>query len=133
MAEKIAKGIGEADKEVNVKLFNLAGTDKNDVITEIFKSKAILMGSPTINKGILVSVAGILEEIRGLRFKNKKAGAFGSYGWSGESVKMISDSLKSAGFDLVDDGIKGLWNPDEENIAKCIEYGKQFAASVPYN
>jgi flavorubredoxin len=91
------------------------------------------MGSPTINQGILVSVAGILEEIRGLRFKNKKAGAFGSYGWSGESVKMISESLKSAGFDLVDDGIKGLWNPDEENIAKCIEYGKHFAASVPFN
>jgi len=133
MAEKIAKGIGEVDKEVNVKLFNLARTDKNDVITEIFKSKAILMGSSTINKGILVSVAGILEEIRGLRFKNKKAGAFGSYGWSGESVKMISESLKSAGFDLVDDGIKALWNPDEENIAKCIEYGKQFAASVPFN
>jgi flavorubredoxin len=133
MAEKVAKGIGEADKEVNVKLFNLATTDKNDVITEIFKSKAILMGSPTINQGILVSVAGILEEIRGLRFKNKKAGAFGSYGWSGESVKMISESLKSAGFDLVDDGIKGLWNPDEENIAKCIEYGKHFAASVPFN
>jgi flavorubredoxin len=133
MAEKIAKGIGEADEEVNVKLFNLAKTDKNDVITEIFKSKAILMGSPTINKGILVSVAGILEEIRGLRFKNKKAGAFGSYGWSGESVKMISESLKSAGFDLVDDGIKALWNPDEKNIAKCIEYGKQFAAKVPFD
>jgi flavorubredoxin len=133
MAEKIAKGIGEEDKEVNVKLFNLARTDKNDVITEIFKSKAILMGSPTINKGILVSVAGILEEIRGLRFKNKGAGAFGSYGWSGESVKMISESLKSAGFDLVDDGIKALWNPDGENIAKCIEYGKQFAVSVPFD
>jgi flavorubredoxin len=130
MAERIAKGIHEADKDVNVKLFNLARTDKNDVITEIFKSKAILMGSPTINKGILVSVAGILEEIRGLRFKNKKAGAFGSYGWSGESVKMISESLKSAGFDLVDDGIKALWNPDEENIEKCIEYGKQFAAAL---
>lgn len=133
MAEKIAKGIGEADKDVNIKLFNLARTDKNDVITEIFKSKAILMGSPTINKGILVSVAGILEEITGLKFKNKKAGAFGSYGWSGESIKMLSERLKSVGFNPVDDGIKALWNPDEENIEKCIEYGKQFATSVPFN
>jgi flavorubredoxin len=133
MAEKIAKGIGEKDNEVNVKLYNLARTDKNDVITEIFKSKAILLGSPTINKGILVSVAGILEEIRGLSFKNKKAGAFGCYGWSGESVTMISESLKSAGFDLIDDGIRALWNPNEEDIAKCIEYGKQFAAKVPFD
>ena len=48
MAEQIAKGTKEADKDINVKIFNLAKTDKNDVITEIFKSKAILMGSPTI-------------------------------------------------------------------------------------
>ena len=91
MAEQIANGIKEADRDVNVKLYNLAKTDKNDVVTEIFKSKAILVGSPTINKGILVSVAGMLEEIRGLKFKNKKAASFGAYGWSGESVKMISE------------------------------------------
>jgi flavorubredoxin len=130
MAEKIASGISDSDKEVNVKLFNLAKTDKNDVITEIFKSKAILVGSPTINRGILVSVAGILEEIKGLQFKNKKAAAFGCYGWSGESTKIISENLKTAGFELVDDGIKAMWNPDNENITKCVEYGRQFAAKV---
>jgi len=127
MAEKIANGISDADKEVNVKLFNLAKTDKNDAITEIFKSKAILMGSPTINRGILVSVAAILEEIKGLKFKNKKAAAFGCYGWSGESTKIISENLKVAGFELVDDGIKAMWNPDSENVEKCIEYGAKFA------
>jgi flavorubredoxin len=130
MAENIANGIKGADRRVNVKLFNLAKTDKNDVITEIFKSKAILMGSPTINRGILVSVAGILEEIKGLKFKNKKAAAFGCYGWSGESTKIISENLKSAGFEIVDDGIKVLWNPDNESTTKCAEYGKKFAAKI---
>ena len=130
MAEKIASGISETDKEVNVKLFILAKTDKNDVITEIFKSKAILVGSPTINRGILVSVAGILEEIKGLHFKNKNAAAFGCYGWSGESTKIISENLTSAGFELVDDGVKVMWNPDNENITKCVEYGTLFAGKV---
>jgi anaerobic nitric oxide reductase flavorubredoxin len=63
MAEQIAAGIKSADDKVTVKLFNLAKTDKNDAITEIFKSKAILLGSPTVNNGILVAVAAILEEI----------------------------------------------------------------------
>jgi anaerobic nitric oxide reductase flavorubredoxin len=133
MAEQIANGIKETDREVNVKLYNLSKTDKNDVVTEIFKSKAILVGSPTINKGILVSVAAMLEEIRGLKFNNKKAAAFGSYGWSGESVKMISEKLNTAGFELVDEGIKAMWNPDEENMTRCFEYGKKFAASVPFS
>jgi flavorubredoxin len=125
MAEKIANGIREGDKAVNVKLFNLAKSDKNDVITEVFKSKAILVGSPTINRGILVSVAGILEEMKGLKFKNKKAAAFGCYGWSGESTKLISETLKASGFEVVDDGIKALWNPDDENTTKCFEYGPE--------
>ncbi len=126
MAENIASGISASNNEVNVKLFNLAKTDKNDVITEIFKSKAILVGSPTINRGILVSVAGILEEIKGLKFRNKKAAAFGCYGWSGESTKIISENLASAGFELVDNGIRAMWNPDNESLVKCIEYGKKF-------
>jgi flavorubredoxin len=130
MAENIARGIKETGPKVNVKLFNLAKSDKNDVITEIFKSKAILLGSPTINKGILVSVAGMLEEIKGLRFKNKKAAAFGSYGWSGESVKILSEKLASAGFEIVDDGLKVLWNPDDESKAQCVEYGKKFVSDI---
>ncbi len=127
MAEHIAKGITESDKKVNVKLFNMAKSDKNDVITEIFKSKAILVGSPTISRGILTSIASILEEIRGLGFKDKKAAAFGCYGWSGESVKMIIDNLKTAGFAVIDEGLKVTWNPDEESRKKCLEYGKKLA------
>jgi flavorubredoxin len=87
MAEAIAQGIREADAKVTVKLFNSARSDKTGIIGEVFKSKTIVVGSPTVNKGVLSSVAGILEEIRGLGFKNKKGAAFGAYGWSGEAVK----------------------------------------------
>jgi flavorubredoxin len=129
MAEAIKEGILSQDKEVVVKLFNVARTDKNDVITEVFKSKGILVGSSTINNGILSSVAAILEEIRGLAFKNKKAAAFGSYGWGGQSVKIISEGLKGGGFELVNDGLKIMWTPDEEGLKKCEEFGRQFAAA----
>ena len=127
MAEAIAKGITEEDQTVNVKLFNIARSDKNDLITEIFKSKAVLIGSPTINKGILSAVAAILEEMKGLKFMNKKAAAFGCYGWSGEAVKIISQHLSSAGFTVVDEGLRAMWNPDTKTIEICIEYGKKVA------
>ena len=130
MAEAIAEGIKAEDPEVVVKLCNTGRSDKNDVITEVFKSKAILVGSPTINKGILTSIAAILEEIRGLEFKNKKAAAFGCYGWSGESPKMITKLLEECGMELVNDGLRALWNPDEDSIAQCIEFGKNFATTV---
>ncbi|OPY59309.1 MAG: Anaerobic nitric oxide reductase flavorubredoxin [Syntrophorhabdaceae bacterium PtaU1.Bin034] len=130
MAESIAQGIKEADPEVTVKLFNTARSDKNDAITEVFKSKAVLVGSPTINRGILNSVAGILEEIRGLAFKKKKGAAFGTYGWSGESVKMITEKLQKAGIETVNEGIRAAWNPDGESIGKCVDFGRAFVAAI---
>ena len=130
MAEAIAAGIREAKPEMTVKLYNTGRTDKNDVTTEVFKSKAIVVGSPTINRGILTSIAAILEEIRGLEFKNKKAAAFGCYGWSGESVKMITGLLGECGMTLINDGLRTLWNPDPASIARCVEFGKEIAAAV---
>lgn len=130
MAEQIAKGIAAADNEVNVKLFNTAKHDKNDIITEVFKSKAILVGSPTVLKGILTSVAGIMEEIKGLNFKGKKATAFGSYGWSGESVKVLSGLLQESGFTLLNDGLRILWKPDKPALEKCFAFGQQCVNDI---
>ncbi len=127
MAEEIAAGIRETDDQVTVKLYNLAKTDKNDVITEVFRSKGVLVGSPTINNGILVHVAGLFEEMKGLKLKKKKAAAFGSYGWSGESVKIISRSLEACGFEVPLDGLRQLWSPDTKGKEACRELGRNFA------
>jgi len=128
MTESIAQGIWEENKELTIKIHNAAKSDKNDIITDVFKSKGILVGSSTINRGILSSTAGLLEEMRGLGFKGKKAAAFGSYGWSGESVGMISEALQRAGFEVVGDGLKVQWHPDDAAIEECVRYGKQWAA-----
>ncbi|NMB42141.1 MAG: anaerobic nitric oxide reductase flavorubredoxin [Firmicutes bacterium] len=130
MAEAIGEGIKKADPEVTVKMYNITKTDKNDVLTEIFKSKAYLVGSPTVGNSVLFSVAGILSMIKGLRFRNKKAAAFGCYGWSGESVKVISEKLGQAGAMVVDDGIRELWNPDDEALQRCREYGRNFVGKL---
>ncbi|MFH0799973.1 MAG: anaerobic nitric oxide reductase flavorubredoxin [Pseudomonadota bacterium] len=127
MAENIARGIAQADPRVNLKLYNMARSDRNDVMTEIFRSRAIVVGSPTINRGVLTSIAGFLEEAKGLKFRNKKAAAFGCYGWSGESVKVIKGQLDAAGFQVVDDGMRCMWNPDPLSIEACVEYGIKLA------
>jgi len=128
MAEAIAEGVREADADVVIKLYNTGKTDMNDVITEIFKSKAVAVGSPTVNRALLSSVAGILEVIRGLGLKQKRAVAFGAYGWSGESVKLITTKLQESGFEVDCDGVRALWNPNIEALAECRELGRRLAA-----
>ena len=128
MAEAVAAGILDADGTVTVKLMHAAKEDKNDIITQVFRSKAILLGSSTINNGYLSSLGGLLEMMRGLKFANKKAAAFGSYGWSGESVKMLSKGLEEAGFALMNDGLRTLWVPDEKALSACFAYGQEIAS-----
>ena len=130
MAEAIAAGIRKTDDAITIKLYNCAKTDKNDLITEIFKSRMVVMGSSTINRGILSALASILEMIKGLGFKEKKAAAFGSYGWSGESPQIISEALSAAGFEVVSEGLKLPWVPDEEGIGRCRAFGKELAGKL---
>lgn len=127
MAEFIAKGIKEEDSKTEVKIINTAKSDKTEILAEVFKSKAILVGSPTVNNGYLYSIAGIVEMIKGLKLKNKKAVAFGSYGWSGEAVKLLNEELKKSGFNIINDGLRCMWTPTEENIVECINFGKEIA------
>ncbi len=131
LAESIAQGIAHEDGAVTVKLYNIARSDINDVVTEVFKSKMIVLGSPTINKGVLCSMATIIDMIAGLKFKNKKAAAFGCYGWSGESVKVLGEHLKNAGFELVNtDGLKTMWQPGDDECARAFEYGRGLAVKA---
>lgn len=117
IAHCIAEEVHRQSPETVVKVFSLAKADKNDIMTEVFKSKAICVGSPTVINRILSSVAGWLEMLAQLKFKNKKAAAFGCYGWSGESVKILQERLKDAGFEVVDENVRCNWNPEEGDLA----------------
>ncbi|MCK5780625.1 MAG: flavodoxin domain-containing protein [Psychrilyobacter sp.] len=130
MAENIAKGIKNIDTDVVIKLFNSAKTCHNELSTEIFKSKAILFGSGTINNGILPSMASLLESVRGLAFKNKSTGAFGSSGWNDKSVSVLNELLEKTRLTLVDEGLKLKWKPDAAGIKSCIEYGENFVNKI---
>jgi flavorubredoxin len=130
MALAIADGIRDMAPATTVKILNINRDDKNDVLTDMWRSKAVLVGSPTINNGHSFAIAGLMEMASGLKFKNKKAAAFGSYGWGGGSVKQISAKLQEAGFELVNDGIAKLWVPDQASLDDCREYGRNFAQAL---
>lgn len=130
MAEAIAEGIQQASPNTTIKILNAVKNDKNDILVEVFKSKAILVGSPTINNGFSYAIAGILEMIKGLKFKNKKAASFGSYGWSGEAAKLIKEFLEESKFAIVNDGIRVNWAPDQETTEQLREYGRKFEEEI---
>lgn len=124
LAHQIGREISRISPDTRVKVFNIARYDKNDIMTEVFRSKAIAVGSPTVANGILSSVGGWLEFLEEMRFKNKKAAVFGCYGWSGESTGILRERLTAAGFHVVEPELKCHWNPAEEDLVKCTEIAK---------
>lgn len=127
MAEAIADGIREKDPQVRVVLMNAVKEDKSDILLEVFHSKAILVGSPTVNMGITFAIAGILELIHGMKFKNKRAAAFGSIGWGGGGEKRIQQRLEEAGFAICAEPLKAKWAPDTDAEKQCREWGAAIA------
>jgi flavorubredoxin len=127
IAESIVKGINSEDQVVDIKLYNIATNDLNDIITEIFKSKAVFIGSPTVNNGIMSHTAGLLEMVKGLKFKGKKGAAFGCFGWSDASTKIIGNLLKESGFEMVGEPISCNWGPDEDAMQRAFEFGRFIA------
>ncbi|CNB49412.1 anaerobic nitric oxide reductase flavorubredoxin [Yersinia intermedia] len=126
MADAIAQGIHDTDPGVAVKIYNIARHDKNEILTQVFRSKGVLVGSSTMNNVMMPKIAGMLEELAGLRFRNKKAAAFGSFGWTGGAVDRIQTRLMDAGFDI-SLSLKMKWRPDTDALAECREHGRKIA------
>ncbi len=124
LAHKIGDEISRISPDTRLKIFNISKTDKNDIMTEVFKSKAIAVGSPTVGQSVLSSVGGWIDFLKELKFKNKKAAVFGCYGWSGESTKILRERLEDAGFAVVEPEIKCNWNPRPENFDRALDIAK---------
>jgi anaerobic nitric oxide reductase flavorubredoxin len=130
--EKMAKAMleGIISEGVEAKLYRLPFSDNGDIIGELLETKGLLVGSSTINNGILPTVAPFLREMEGLRPRNKLAAAFGSYGWGGGATATIEKSLKSAGMELVAPAMTVNWVPNKDELQKCYDYGKEFAKKL---
>jgi flavorubredoxin len=129
MALAIVQSLGE--EGVDARPMHLRKWHRSDIMTEVLDAGAIIMGSPTLNNNIFPTLGDILTYMKGLKPKNKIGAAFGSYGWSGEAVKLITSAMEDMKFDIVDPGVKINYVPDEDGLNACRELGKRIAEKLP--
>ena len=130
--QKMAWAIGEGLSEggAKVKMFSMNGSHRSDVVTELLEAGAIVVGSSTMNNGILPTIADVMCYIKGLKPKNLLGGAFGSYGWSGEAPKIINTTLKEMGVDIVTEPLRIMYVPDDQQMSECREFGMKIAGKM---
>ena len=131
--EKMAMELSDALSQYNVlvKLMSMKHNHRSDVVTELYNAGAVLVGSPTINNDIYPTVAEVLCYMRGLKFQNKVAGAFGSYGWSGEAAKMIQAALTDMKYQTPAPEVRYQWVPEEADLGPIKNLAKSIAEALP--
>ncbi len=129
MAEAIAEGIRE-NVQCDIKLVDIEKIMLGELEELIVRSNALLIGSPTINQNTVLPIYKLFSLINPIRDKGKKAAAFGSYGWSGEAVKLIEDQLRQLKLNIVLDGISSRFSPDNGKALALKEFGQKFAEGL---
>jgi flavorubredoxin len=130
--ERMAKAIvdGLVQEGVSVRMFDLATNHRSDIITEVLDAGALVIGSPTLNNGMLPRMADFLHYMKGLRPANKIGAAFGSYGWSGEAVRLINAIMEEMKFTVIDPGIKVQYVPVHDDLKRCAELSRKVAKEL---
>ncbi len=129
---RMARVIGGAisRQKVDVKMFNLAVNHRSDIMTEVLDARALIFGSPTLNNGLLPRMADFLCYLKGLRPAGKLGTSFGSFGWSGEAVKLMNTAIEDMKMELVDPGFRVKNVPTEDDLARCKTLGETIAKAV---
>ena len=128
MAKAIIEGLVE--QGVSAQLFDLSTNQRSDIITEVLDAGALIIGSSTLNNGMLPRMADLLHYMKGLRPAKKIGAAFGSYGWSGEAVKLITTAMEEMKFEILDPGIKVQYVPQDDDLKKCVDLGQKVARAL---
>jgi len=128
MAEAIVAGLSE--QGIEARPMHLRKYNRSDIMTEVLDAKAVIVGSPTLNNGLFPTVSDFLTYMKGLKPKNKIGAAFGSYGWSGESVNLIKNELESMNIEIIDPGLKVQYVPDDQSLEACVELGKKIGKAI---
>ena len=128
MAQAIEVGLKETG--VSTSMINLKVHHRSDVMTQVLGAKAVILGSSTLNNGLLPRMAGFLMYMRGLKPTGKFGATFGSYGWSGEAVGLMNAALEEMKIELIEEGLRLKYVPDERKLAECVEMGKRIGKRV---
>ena len=132
MADKIAEGISMVD-DIIIDICDLERMSLSVVEEKIAHSSGIIIGTPIINQNILLHIYQLFAMVNPLRDKGKLAGAFGSYGWSGEGEKMIETNIINLKLNYFCESLFIKFTPHKEQLDKCIEYGKAFGQRLIEN
>lgn len=129
MAKHVAEGLMKTEN-TEVELVDMENTLLGDLEEHVVRADGILIGSPTINQNTLLPVYKLFSVINPIRDKGKPAAAFGSFGWSGEAVKLIEDHLRNLKLKVVGEGNTVRFFPNSQEAEKLVSFGEEFVKAV---
>jgi len=129
MADAVRAG-ADAVGGVRVSLYDLEGGETDPFVDLIEEADGLAFGSPTINGDAVKPVWDLLSSLAVVNLKGKVGAAFGSYGWSGEAVRMIEDRMRGLKMRVPVAGLRIKLIPTDEEFAECTAFGREIAEAL---
>ena len=124
MAQMIRDG-AEQVPGVRASLYDMEGGDSDLFVDLVEDADGILIGSPTINGDAVKPAWDLVSSFAKINVKGKLAGAFGSFGWSGEAVRMLEDRMRGLKMRLPLEGMRIKLIPSQDELDQCRRYGQE--------
>ncbi|HBS59518.1 MAG TPA: MBL fold metallo-hydrolase, partial [Firmicutes bacterium] len=124
MARRILDGV--AASGATGRLYKMSTSERSEVVRDILTCAGLLIGSPTLQNGMMPTMGALLTYLKGLRPANKLGAAFGAYGWGGGAQTALEEMMKSAGIKLEEPGLTLKWVPDKAELDQCFAFGLAF-------
>lgn len=128
LAQAIARGITKAG--VAVETINCEHVEPSEIQEAVEKCAGFILGTPTLGGHAPTQVQTALGVVLSTASKDKLAGVFGSYGWSGEAIDLVENKLKDAGYRLGFEPIRVKFKPTDVTLQECEEVGTDFAQAL---
>lgn len=125
LAEVIIQEL-EQDPKLEVVAYDLVTADLERVVADLMEADGFLFGTPTILQTALKPVLDLLNYMTVVTHKGKVASAFGSCGWSGEGVPMVTQRLEQLKLKVMA-GYSVRFKPSDEELQGARDFAREFA------
>jgi flavorubredoxin len=123
-AEAAAKGVK------NIVIHNMAKSHISYVLQDVFKYKALIIGSPTYDSKLYPAVQSLLNTLENKNLKNRYFGYFGGHSWAGTALRLLGEFADKMQFENVFNAVDMKQSMGEDIYKQAMTLGSTMAEKI---
>ena len=114
----------------NIVMHNLSKSHLSYVIQDVFKYKALIIGSPTYDSKLYPAVQNLVNTLENKNLKDRYFGYFGGHSWAGTSLRLLGEFADKMQFEIVCGAVDMKQSLNQDVYDKAMTLGSNMAKKI---